>query len=393
MKNKSIQSRDNSDLLSLFDNDASIDIVGLNSGTSGDGLDAAIVRFAPNERPQMLLAKTFLYPWNLRERIIAAGEHDFADGIQWLKLDTELGILTGRLIKRFISKANVIKANPKLIASHGQTVRHLPSIDKNVLTLQIGEPAYIAKATGLPVISDFRRSDLAAGGEGAPLSPVLHQELFSHHSKWRAIVNIGGVANITILPPPKSRDHPLAGDCGPGNMLIDMAMKRLFSKAFDHNGQTALKGNADERIVSQIMNHSFFDKRPPKSTGRELFGDLFLTDIFEKMKDESKENIISTMSEITVTGIADFIARFGWKVEDIYICGGGARNRFIISRLAEIFPKKVISTTAELGYDPDYLEALLWAFMAYQFVRGNPINARYFTRATKPYIPGKMCLP
>lgn len=388
-----MQSRANSRQFSFFDKSESIDIIGLNSGTSGDGLDVALVRFSSKKQPQILLAKTFPYPGNLRDRIIAAGERDYTDGIQWLELDTELGILMGRLSKRFILKANAVESKPRLIASHGQTVRHLPSRGKNVLTLQIGEPAYIAKATGLPVISDFRRSDLAAGGEGAPFSPVLHQELFSHQSKWRAIVNIGGIANITILPPPGSRDHSLAADCGPGNMLIDMAMNRLFGKPFDRNGKMALKGHSDTNIVSQFMNHPFFDQRPPKSTGRELFGDLFLTDILKKMKYKSKENIISTISEITVAGISDFINRFGGNIEEIYLCGGGARNHFILSRLAEISPKKIISTTAELGYDPDYLEACLWAFMAYQFVRGNPINTRYFTGAKKPYIPGKMCLP
>ena len=393
MKNKSIQSWDNSRLSSLFDSSASIDIIGLNSGTSGDGLDVALVRFASKKQLQILLAKTFPYPENLRDRIIAAGESEFTDGIRWLELDAELGILTGKLTKKFISKASTFNSKPRLIASHGQTVRHLSSHGKNVLTLQIGEPAYIARATGLPVISDFRRSDLAAGGEGAPLSPVLHQRLFSHQSKWRAIVNIGGIANITILPPPRSRYHPLAADCGPGNMLIDMATNRLFGKSFDRNGQMALRGHADDLVVAQAMNLPFFNKRPPKSTGRELFGDLFLTDVLDNMKDTSKENIISTVSEITVTGISDFIARFGWKVEEIYLCGGGARNRFILSRLAEIFPKKVISTTATLGYDPDNLEAVLWAFMAYQFVIGNPINTRYFTGAKRPYIPGKLCSP
>ncbi len=216
-------------------------IIGLNSGTSGDGLDAALVQFEKNKPPKVLISETYRYAKRVREDITACGEIDFIDGLRWLELDFELGNIMGRYAERFLSRIKKAGKRADLIGSHGQTIRHLPFGFKHSLTLQVGDPSCIAQITGLPVVADFRRSDLAAGGQGAPLSPVLHERLFRHEKRWRAIVNIGGIANITILPPAKLRRSPLAGDCGPGNMAIDLAMKRLFNRAFDRRGCVALE--------------------------------------------------------------------------------------------------------------------------------------------------------
>ncbi len=370
-----------------------INIIGLNSGTSGDGLDIALVRFGLSKAPEVLKCHTWTYPDDIRRKIISLGEPESRDGVEWMSLDSELGYLFGRTVKRFLAKIQKAGLTAKLIGSHGQTIRHIPREFARSLTLQVGDPALIAGICGLPVVSDFRRSDIAAGGEGAPLSPILHEGLFRARSNWRAIVNIGGIANITILPPKVSSMHPIAGDSGPGNMLIDLAMKRFYGRSFDRNGRIASSGIPQERFIDRTLSSSFFKLKPPKSTGRELFGASFFESAMNAFRGLSPADVVATLSSVTVLSIADFILRFGPKIEEIYLCGGGAKNSYIVGRLKELFPGKIIEDTSKLGFDPDYLEAILWAHLAYRFISENPIYAGNFTGAKKPYIPGKICLP
>jgi anhydro-N-acetylmuramic acid kinase len=391
MRKSSKSTRAKFDHRNLIAPGASIYMIGLNSGTSGDGLDAALVRFEKNKAPEILITETYRYEKKVRDDIIACGELDFVDGLRWLELDFELGHIIGRYAKRFLSRIKKAGHKADLIGSHGQTIRHLPSGFKHTLTLQVGDPSCIAQITGLPVVADFRRSDMAAGGQGAPLSPLLHERLFRHEKRWRAIVNIGGIANITVLPPAKLRWLPLAGDCGPGNMAIDLAMKKLFNRAFDKHGRVALAGNPHEKLVSQVLRRGFFKLSAPKSTGREQFGRIFVDEILEKSGRDSEEDVVSTITELTVRGIADFLNRFAGKTEEIYLCGGGAKNDYIVSRLRQIFQGKELTTTAALGYDPDYLEAVLWAYLAFCFMIKRPVDSSRYTGSTKPYIPGKLC--
>ena len=370
---------------------APVDIIGLNSGTSGDGLDAALVQFAKDKPPKVLICETYKYSKSVRENIIACGEAGFIDGLRWLELDSELGNIMGSYAKRFLARIRKAGKRANLIGSHGHTVRHLPFALENSLTLQVGDPSCIAQITGLPVVANFRRSDLAAGGQGAPLSPVLHEYLFRHEKKWRAIVNIGGIANITVLPPTKSRRSSLAADCGPGNMAIDLAMMRVYGRAFDKGGRTARSGSPHVKLVSGVLRRNFFKLSPPKSTGREQFGRGFVDEIFDKMKKVPGQDVIATITEITVKGIADFLGRFAGKIDEIYLCGGGAKNEYIVSRLRQLFPRREIETTAALGYDPDSLEAVLWAYLAYCLVIKRHIDTSRFTGAVKPYIAGRLC--
>jgi anhydro-N-acetylmuramic acid kinase len=370
-----------------------INIIGLNSGTSADGLDIALICFKGDKNPEIIRRKTYEYPSELKKAIIAAGEPENINGIEWLKLDSDLGRIMGEYAKTFLVSLRRARLDADLIGSHGQTIRHLPKDFEHPLTLQVGDPSLIAAISGLPVIGDFRRSDLAAGGQGAPLSPVLHQLLFSHPKRWRAIVNIGGISNATILPPKNSSYRLVAGDCGPGNMLSDLAMMKLFNLPYDSEGETALKGHPPMSVIGRILQNRYFELAPPKSTGRELFGRQFLDEVISKMPGAMPEDIVATVSEITVAGIAEFIKRFGKRTEEIYLCGGGAKNQYFMQRLSQAFPGIKISTTDSLGYDADHLESLLWAFLALKFIRQEAIDARFFTGADKPYIPGKLCLP
>ncbi|UCC80079.1 MAG: anhydro-N-acetylmuramic acid kinase [Candidatus Zixiibacteriota bacterium] len=368
-------------------------VVGINSGTSCDGLDSALVEFVPGNLPRLLFSKTYPYSPKVRETLLTAGDPGFKNGEYWMKFNSKLGKLMGEFASDFLSMAKKKRLTPHLMASHGHTIRHLPGKSGGSFTLQIGEPSQIASLTGLPVISDFRSSDIAAGGQGAPLSPLLHEKLFRSRTRFRAVVNIGGIANITVLPPEKSRKRPFAADCGPGNMVVDSAMKILYGRRYDMDGETALRGEADKKTVNRIMRMSFFKSPPPKSTGREQFGHGFLGKIFINCKGYRPEDIIATISEITIRAIADFISRYAPGIEEIYLCGGGAGNKYIVAGLNYILRGADIRSTSELGYDPDYIEAMLWAYLGYCFAAGIRVDSNRFTGAKKTYIPGKLCLP
>ena len=371
----------------------SLRIIGVNSGTSCDGLDVTLVEFNSHEPPRPLFSKTYAYPQLIRESLLSAGDPVFTDGERWMRLDSELGKIIGDILSGFIARLGKKRLTPHLIASHGHTIRHLPGKKGDSFTLQIGESSQIASLTGLPAISDFRKSDIAAGGQGAPLSPLLHQKLFRSRTRFRAVINIGGIANITLLPPVRSRTKPIAADCGPGNMAIDGAMKIIYGRRYDKNGETALKGNAEKKMVDRILRTKFFKSPPPKSTGREQFGNRFVETIIDRCIGCYPEDIISTLSEITVRAIADFISRYGPNIEEVFLCGGGAGNKYIVSRLSDLLGGIDIFSTSALGYDPDYIEAMLWAYLGYCSARGIRVDSSRFTGATKTYIPGKLCLP
>jgi anhydro-N-acetylmuramic acid kinase len=370
-----------------------LQIIGLNSGTSCDGLDVSLVEFATHRKPRLLASKTYPYQQKVRESLLRAADASIANGEQWMQLDSELGALMGKLVAAFDNEQKKRNFHSRIIASHGHTIRHLPGKKGGSFTFQIGDPAQIALAAGVPVIADFRKSDIAAGGQGAPLSPLIHRALFRSRNRFRAVVNIGGIANATILPPTMSRLRPFAADCGPGNMVIDDATRILFSKDYDRNGRIASRGIPSRGVARQILKRSFFKLPPPKSTGRELFGRTFTNSVIKRMKGTSAEDIIATISEITVMAAIDFISRFAPKTEELYLCGGGAKNRYLVSGIAKALPEIDVKSTADLGYDPDYIESMLWAYLGYCFIRGIRVDSRRFTGAKKSYIPGRLCLP
>ncbi len=368
-------------------------IIGINSGTSGDGLDIALAEFDKRKRPEILFSKTYNYSYKIRNSIIAAGEAEFNDGIKWMRLDAELGKIFGDCARKFLPELKKRRLKADFISSHGQTVRHLPSDKGQSLSLQLGDASIIARTTGLPVIYDFRKSDLAAGGQGAPLSPLLHKTLFQSRKYYRAVVNIGGISNITILPPSKSKTRPFAADCGPGNMAIDIAARSLFKKPYDEGGKIASKGEIINSVVSQIMKHRFFISPPPKSTGREQYGNKFVETVLMKLNRNSKYDVMASLTEITARGISDFILKFTPGVSQVILCGGGVKNRFIFDRLEAHLKDVELNTTSDFGYDPDYIEALLWAHLGFCFWNNIRVDAKTFTGARYTYVPGRLCLP
>ncbi len=362
----------------------------MNSGTSADGLNAVLAEFRLGSPPRALKSALFPFHPGISKSIIEAGDSENYGVKELLELHARLGESMGRSARRFHVMCQKAGLKVDMIASHGQTIKHIP---EKSISLQIGDPSIIAAISGLPVVADFRSSDLAAGGQGAPLSPILHQYLFQDLRLWRGVINIGGIANITILPPPNSRRLPFAADCGPGNMIIDSLMRQLYGRQYDDKGLIALSGVADQRVVSTIMRNRFFRLPPPKSTGRELFGRSFSTRILNTMKKSSKADIIATATEITVNAAADFVKRFAPGINELYLCGGGSKNRYLTASLARALPAIDLLPVSCLGFESDVIEPLLWAYLAWRFIRGETVATGRFTGARKPHLPGALWLP
>ena len=367
-----------------------IRILGLNSGTSADGLNAVLTEFRKGSHPRVLKSKVYPYPRKISDAIIKASEPDFTDSNTWLELHRVIGRMTADRAKKFILLCQKSNLKTDLIASHGQTIRHIPA---KSISLQLGDPAIIASDTGLPVVADFRSSDIAGGGQGAPLSPILHEYLFSDYKRWRSVINIGGISNITILPPSKSRQLPFAADCGPGNMVIDTLMRLLYSNHFDKGGRTAFSGQANSEAIAKVMRNRFFKLPPPKSTGRELFGRAFSERLMGEMSGYPSKDIITTASEITVRAIVDFLGKYADRIEEIFLCGGGSKNKYLVSALERELPGIEINGVSAIGYDSDDIEALLWAYLAYLFIRGDSVDTSRFTGARQRHTPGALWLP
>ena len=283
--------------------------------------------------------------------------------------------------------------NPStLIGSHGQTVRHLPA---SGATLQIGEPAVIAVRTGAVTIADFRTADMAVGGEGAPLVPLVDHLLFVHRHEGRLLLNIGGIANITALPPNADASAVRAFDLGPGNMLIDAAVAHCTGgrEHFDRGGERAARGRVDEALLAELMRTSFLQREPPKSTGREEFGEPFLAEILRRGT-WSDDDLIATLTAFTVQSIAGGIRRFcPGEFAKLWVGGGGVHNPLIMAGLQHALPDIAVKSLADLGVDPDAREALSFAVLANETLMGRTGNIPAVTRAQRPVVLGKIALP
>jgi anhydro-N-acetylmuramic acid kinase len=297
-----------------------------------------------------------------------------------------------------------------LIGSHGQTVRHLSALGRHLpdwekkfggkirATLQIGEPAVIASKTGVVTVGDFRTGDIALGGEGAPLTPYVHFLLFGDKRISRMVINIGGIANVTVLPKLAKVDDIFAFDSGPGNMIVDNLTKKLFNRNFDKGGRIASSSKVNFELLNRLEKDKYFSKKPPKSCGRENFGEEFVSNILNWAKKLrlKPEDIINTASELSVWSIWYAYEKFvkpKIKLNQVLLSGGGVHNKYFLKRLKLLFyPIKVMSTQ-ELGQDPDFLEAISFAILANQTIEGKPVSFKMTTGAKKPGVLGKICLP
>lgn len=364
--------------------------VGLMSGTSTDGVDAAVVRFGgPADAPTLTVLGFVSVPYEpeVRERLLALAAG--AGGAPELaRMGVRLGELFAQAAQEALAAAGVPLAEVAVVGSHGHTVAHLPG---QAATLQIGEAAVIAERLGLVTVSDFRVRDVAAGGQGAPLVPYFDYRFLTSPQTGRVLLNLGGIANVTVLPRGAGLEEVIAFDTGPGNMPIDGAVSLLLPGAggYDQGGELARSGRADEGLLAELLRHEYFGRRPPKSCGREEFGAQFVRRALGTLAIEPRD-AVATFTELTARTISDatapYTAEGAWE---IVASGGGARNTYLLERLAALTGLPLLRAEA-LGVPDDAKEAIAFAFLALETLRGRPANVPTATGARGPRVLGKI---
>jgi anhydro-N-acetylmuramic acid kinase len=376
-------------------------VIGLMSGTSADGVDAALVEILSGDAkpPIRLLAHdTVPYPAGLREWILAVASGGSTEDV--CHLNAYLGELFAEAAVQVARRAGVPLADVNMIGSHGQTIHHLPAPRQEGAravrsTLQIGEPAVIAERTGVTTIADFRPRDMAAGGEGAPLTPIVHHDLFAHPERGRVILNLGGIANLTVLPAGSDPASVAGFDTGPGNVLLDgfVRVTGLTPLGFDEDGRLAGSGQVQRALLEQLLQHPFIRRPPPKSTGREVFGPAFVSEFRRRLDAAGASPLdgLATLTAFTVEAVARNLREFVLpkvEVHEVVVTGGGARNAFLMRRLAEALPQCMLTTSDALGVPARALEAMAFAWLAYLTATGRPGNLPVVTGARGPRILG-----
>lgn len=361
--------------------------IGLISGTSADGIDAALVSFN-NEADitpscEILSYLTAPYPPEIREEVLALATPCSNEIDRLGVLDVQLGKLFAQAALAAAEMADIDIRHVSAIGSHGQTVRHRPQTDEP-FTLQLADPNQIAAITRCVTVADFRRRDMACGGQGAPLAPGFHQFAFSHPEHTTCIANIGGIANITMLKP----DSPCIGyDTGPGNGLMDAWIKRHKGLDFDENGQWSASGSVNQALVAHWLAHPYFHLPAPKSTGREEFQLQWLDQsLLEFAGQLSPEDVQASLCELTATSIAKEVNTHNPK--KLYVCGGGAHNNELLTRLQGQLHETEVTTTDSLGIHPDWVEAACFAWLAKQRVDSLSGNLPSVTGASEFAVLG-----
>lgn len=370
--------------------------VGLMSGTSLDGIDVAVVHLGGEDEqpdPARLLAfrsEPYDAPFRRELRSLAEDDRDAtADAI--CDFAFALGERFADAVSATLDEAGIPTTDVVAIGSHGQTIRHLPPArGGRGSTLQIGEPAVIAERTGIPVVADFRVRDMAAGGHGAPLTPVFDRLFLSSPVVSRGILNLGGMANVTALPA-EGEGEPVAFDTGPGVALIDAAVVRLTGGDLDRDvdGGIAARGEVREEALSAWLEDPFFEEAPPRSTGRERFGAGAAERWLAARSGERPEDLVATLTELTARSVAGSLRWIPFALEEVYLCGGGARNPELRRRIAGHLDPLPVRLLEELGWDGDAREAAAFALLARQHVLGIPVDVAWATGARGPRVLGK----
>jgi anhydro-N-acetylmuramic acid kinase len=370
-------------------------VVGLMSGTSTDAIDAALVSIVRTpRRAELLYFRTYPHPPELRARTLAAA-HGEAGSEALCMLHADLGEAFGRAAADLCHEAGQPLREVDVIGSHGQTVWHAPRATPPA-TFQIGDPARIAWRTEVPVVADFRAADVAAGGQGAPLAPITHHLLFGHDRIRRAVVNIGGIANVTCLPAGKGMEAVRALDAGPGNMVIDAVMARLTDgrEEMDRDGAMAARGTPQPGLLDELLAHPYFTAPAPKSTGRETFGGHYARDV--QARGEAlgirPEDVIATLTALSAHGIARAVREQG-GADDVLLCGGGARNPVLAAMLAGLLPDSRVAPTDALGVPHGAVEGIVFADLAARHLWREPGNLPAVTGASAPVVLGALTPP
>ena len=378
--------------------------IGLMSGTSADGVDAALVRILPGERSQVetLGFHAAPYPGNLRERLLFAGGEEGARTEEICSLRREVGEAFAEAAIAAAAQTGTGPREIDFIGSHGQTVRHLPEGaegERGPLlpsTLQIGDPAFITERTGITCVSDFRSRDVAAGGAGAPLTPWAHRILFSREDAATAFLNLGGISNVTYLPP-AGEERVFGFDCGPANMPLDALARRITNgeKSHDADGALAAAGRVCPEILAELRRHPYLRRQPPKSTGRETFGEAFVDETLERTASRGggPKDAIATLTAFSASCVADAIRDFFPKdppLAEVVVGGGGVHNKTLMRRLRDALGGLPLIESGARGVSPDAVEAVCFALLAWGTLSGQANNLPDVTGAKEAVCLGNI---
>ena len=366
--------------------------IGLMSGTSIDGVDAALVAIT-GEQCQLLANHLEPIPAQLTQQLHQLCKPSNDEITQLALIEQPLASLFADACHHLLAKTTYQASDITAVGNHGQTIRHHP---EHAFTLQIGDGNALACLTSINTIADFRRKDIALGGQGAPLVPAFHQAVFQHQSKSRAVINIGGLANITFLPPVNTQEHVLGYDTGPGNTLLDAWFKQhqASGKNYDENGQWAASGKINNALLAQLMQDSYLQQSAPKSTGRERYNLHWLQEQINlsQQTDIMNNDVQRTLCYFSALTIANEVHKL-MPAGDVYICGGGAANPLLMQDIATALSERyTLASTAALSIDPDWVEAIAFAWLAKRHVHQQPGNLPAVTGASRRAILGSCYL-
>jgi len=371
-------------------------IIGLNSGTSADGIDAAVIQVVGSglqSKIKFIAGKTYKFNSATKENILRCSAAGFNDADAWLKLDIELADKFAVAARKVIRLAGLKVSDIKLIGSHGQTVRHLPLSGKYSVTHQLADPARIAVKTGITTVGDFRISDVAAGGQGAPLTPMANAILFGKGPRAVGVLNIGGIANISWILLNRNKAEIFGCDTGPGNMLLDYLARKLFKREFDASGRLAAKGNCHDGLIKRFLRDPFFKIKGPKSTGREKFGSQFGEKFIQAGQacGLKYHDILATATKFIAETIIGCFQINRLNFDELILAGGGSHNHHLVGLLKSALPATRFSVSGDYGYPVDYLEAISFALMANEAICSNRYYLKSVTGSPRVVVLGKIC--
>ena len=379
-------------------------VAGLMSGTSLDGVDAAVALVngtGRGLRHELIGFAHVPYPTALRALLLENSAPETSSVRALSQLNVRLACLYAEAARAAAADAGLAGEDLDLVGSHGQTVHHVPDAEDCAgaavtSTLQIGDPSVLANLLGVPVVGDFRLADMALGGQGAPLVPYFDYVTFTDEKETRGLLNLGGIANLTVLPAGAAPEDVLAFDTGPANMVIDALAEHLFDRPYDEGGALAAEGTPDAALLAALLEENYFQQPPPKSTGRERFGAGYVQRFLARGEHLSAPDLLATATALTPYSIYQAYARFlreRCPLDVLIAAGGGTHNRFLMRTLAETFAPIPVRTLEDYGFDADAKEALCFAILAHETMNGQPTSLPSVTGAERAALLGKICVP